>query len=497
MGFVPQAGHSAGHVLPAVDADEMVTFATMRLVMPDRLIPASLDIDGIAGLERRLRAGANVVTSIVPPDRGARRRLPGDARHRPGLSHGGRRAAAPRAAGAAAGRRAASTASAWRRLAASGRRLAREAARSSAASCRARRRRTWPRRPATRRCWWTAGRRRPRPASPTCTWCRRDRRRERARASLLTRLRRRPARVRGRGDPRVARRAASRLGRAVAVRPRLVPRDRLQAARRDACSPSSGVRGRGDWPACGFPAVVKPSTASGSEGVVVAHDEAALAAARARPRARRSRGRDRGVRGRSVALPRGASWGGRAVPLQVTGLEFDAAYDCKRVVAPVARSWPARPRRPAPAEPATGRPPWLPACSRPSTTPARASPGSGARRPHGRRGHGARRRAQGDRDRRPAAQPDAHGGLLVERPQHRGAAGGDGAPRAAARRRPHGPARLRLPARARRARYARGARRARDGERPAAAAWCPASSAPTMPHGLRARARRVGGDARS
>ncbi len=39
----------------------------MRLVMPDRLIPASLDVDGIAGLESRLAAGANVVTSIVPP----------------------------------------------------------------------------------------------------------------------------------------------------------------------------------------------------------------------------------------------------------------------------------------------------------------------------------------------------------------------------------------------------------------------------------------------
>ena len=39
----------------------------MRLAMPDRFIPASLDVDGIAGLERRLQAGANVVTSIVPP----------------------------------------------------------------------------------------------------------------------------------------------------------------------------------------------------------------------------------------------------------------------------------------------------------------------------------------------------------------------------------------------------------------------------------------------
>ena len=42
----------------------------MRLAMPDRLIPASLDVDGIAGLEPRIAAGANVVTSIVPPDIG-------------------------------------------------------------------------------------------------------------------------------------------------------------------------------------------------------------------------------------------------------------------------------------------------------------------------------------------------------------------------------------------------------------------------------------------
>lgn len=35
--------------------------------MPDRLIPASLDVDGIKGLRMRLEAGANVVTSIIPP----------------------------------------------------------------------------------------------------------------------------------------------------------------------------------------------------------------------------------------------------------------------------------------------------------------------------------------------------------------------------------------------------------------------------------------------
>ncbi len=70
MGFVPQAGTPlAGRVAPSLLA-EMVTLATMRLTMPDRLIPASLDIDGLRGLEARLRAGANVVTSIIPPASG-------------------------------------------------------------------------------------------------------------------------------------------------------------------------------------------------------------------------------------------------------------------------------------------------------------------------------------------------------------------------------------------------------------------------------------------
>ena len=34
------------------------------------LIPASLDVDGISGLEDRINAGANVVTSIIPPKSG-------------------------------------------------------------------------------------------------------------------------------------------------------------------------------------------------------------------------------------------------------------------------------------------------------------------------------------------------------------------------------------------------------------------------------------------
>ncbi len=90
-----------------------------------------------------------------------------------------------------------------------------------------------------------------------------------------------------------------------------------------------------EWPDCGFPAVVKPSTASGSEGVAVVHDEAGLAAARSELE---RRGHDvvveEFVAGPSLSLEV-LAWGGRAVPLQVTGLEFDTAYDCRRVVAPV------------------------------------------------------------------------------------------------------------------------------------------------------------------
>ena len=67
MTFVPQAGTPLEHIEPAGDLAELLTIAAMRLTMPDRLIPASLDVDGIRGLVPRLDAGANVVTSIVPP----------------------------------------------------------------------------------------------------------------------------------------------------------------------------------------------------------------------------------------------------------------------------------------------------------------------------------------------------------------------------------------------------------------------------------------------
>ncbi len=96
-----------------------------------------------------------------------------------------------------------------------------------------------------------------------------------------------------------------------------------------------GVPRPGDWPECGFPVAVKPSTASGSEGVTIAHDGGELEAARS---ALLAAGHEvvveEFVDGPSLSLEV-LAWGGRAVPLQATGLEFDSGYDCRRVVAPV------------------------------------------------------------------------------------------------------------------------------------------------------------------
>lgn len=67
MTFVPQAETPMGKNPIHSSMMEKKVIATMRLAMPDRLIPASLDVDGLDGLKERLDAGANVVTSIVPP----------------------------------------------------------------------------------------------------------------------------------------------------------------------------------------------------------------------------------------------------------------------------------------------------------------------------------------------------------------------------------------------------------------------------------------------
>jgi len=70
MGFIPQPGSPMEqHESPPI-IDEMKTMAVMRLVHQDRLMPASLDIDGLKGLQLRLASGPNVVTSIIPPNSG-------------------------------------------------------------------------------------------------------------------------------------------------------------------------------------------------------------------------------------------------------------------------------------------------------------------------------------------------------------------------------------------------------------------------------------------
>jgi methylornithine synthase len=77
MNFVPQPGTPMAERKPPDPLKESLICAVMRLVFPDRSIPASLDVDGLAGLKKRLNAGANVVTSIVPPGEG----LAGVAQH--------------------------------------------------------------------------------------------------------------------------------------------------------------------------------------------------------------------------------------------------------------------------------------------------------------------------------------------------------------------------------------------------------------------------------
>lgn len=70
MTFVPQKGTPLENVQAGSCRRELNLIAVMRLLFPDRLIPASLDVEGLQGLKSRLDAGANVVTSLIPPDAG-------------------------------------------------------------------------------------------------------------------------------------------------------------------------------------------------------------------------------------------------------------------------------------------------------------------------------------------------------------------------------------------------------------------------------------------
>jgi methylornithine synthase len=70
MSFIPQTGTPLSQHPPGDPGEEAKIIAILRLLFPDRLIPASLDIGGLEGLGERLDAGANVVTSLVPPGQG-------------------------------------------------------------------------------------------------------------------------------------------------------------------------------------------------------------------------------------------------------------------------------------------------------------------------------------------------------------------------------------------------------------------------------------------
>lgn len=70
MSFVPQKGTPMSHSPSPPRLRELLTIAVLRLLFPDRLIPASLDVDGLDHVKERLDAGANVITSLIPPHLG-------------------------------------------------------------------------------------------------------------------------------------------------------------------------------------------------------------------------------------------------------------------------------------------------------------------------------------------------------------------------------------------------------------------------------------------
>lgn len=77
MTFVPQDGTPMSDMQPPDSTDELLSIAIMRIMYPDKIIPATLDVEGISGMVDRINAGANLITSIVPPNR----KLAGVAQH--------------------------------------------------------------------------------------------------------------------------------------------------------------------------------------------------------------------------------------------------------------------------------------------------------------------------------------------------------------------------------------------------------------------------------
>ncbi|WP_409969970.1 methylornithine synthase PylB [Bengtsoniella intestinalis] len=70
MTFIPQEQTPLANQKTNEATQELLNIAVMRILYPHCLIPASLDVEGRAGLAERLQAGANVITSIIPPEEG-------------------------------------------------------------------------------------------------------------------------------------------------------------------------------------------------------------------------------------------------------------------------------------------------------------------------------------------------------------------------------------------------------------------------------------------
>ena len=86
MSFVPQDGTPMSDLKVAESTNELLAIAIMRIMYPKSIIPATLDVEGISGMIDRLNAGANLITSIVLPDR----KLAGVAQHELDIENGNR-----------------------------------------------------------------------------------------------------------------------------------------------------------------------------------------------------------------------------------------------------------------------------------------------------------------------------------------------------------------------------------------------------------------------
>ena len=94
-----------------------------------------------------------------------------------------------------------------------------------------------------------------------------------------------------------------------------------------------GIPAPRPWPECSFPVMAKPSHSSGSKGIRVFNKKKELAGFALSDSFSESLVLQEFIQGPSYSLEIiGAA--GHYTPIQVTDLEMDSAYDCKRVLAP-------------------------------------------------------------------------------------------------------------------------------------------------------------------